>query len=127
MKESELVTKWLWEKHREDLQWRRVRLGVVPTKEMARMYSVILRWADAVFEHNGIIYIVEGKLRPQPGAIGQLELYRMIFGQTLEFKQFWNYPVKLVLLCPVLDLNMAELCTKKDIIYEVWSPEEAVS
>jgi hypothetical protein len=127
MKESELVTKWLWEKHREDLQWRRVRLGVVPTKEMARMYSVILRWADAVFEHNGIIYIVEGKLRPQPGAIGQLELYREIFSQTLEFKQFWNYPVKLVLLCPVLDLNMAELCTKKDIIYEVWSPEEAVS
>jgi hypothetical protein len=123
MKESELVTKWLWEKHREDLQWRRVRLGVVPTKEMARMYSVILRWADAVFEHNGIIYIVEGKLRPQPGAIGQLELYREIFSQTLEFKQFWNYPVKLVLLCPVLDLNMAELCTKKDIIYEVWSPE----
>lgn len=127
MKESELLVKWLWEFHREKLQWRRVRLGVVPTKEMAREYNVLLRWVDAIFIDNGIVYLVEAKLRPHPGAIGQLELYKKLFYQTLEFKQYWNNPVRLILLCPILDTNMAELCSEKDIIYEIWPKPAFIS
>ena len=85
MKESDMLNAWLWEKHREDLQWRRVRLGPIPSKAMARMYMTMLRWADAVIVQDGIVYIVEAKLRPGPGAIGQLELYKKLFGNTLEF------------------------------------------
>lgn len=84
----------------------------------------MLRWCDAVFIHDSIVYLVEAKLRPSLGAIGQLEGYKQLFVVTPEFKQYWNYPVKMILLSAYPDLNMAELCKKKDIIFEVWVPED---
>ncbi len=124
MKESELLNAWLWAKHREDLQWRRVRLGPLPSKALARIYMTMLRWADAIVIKEGIVYIVEAKLRAGPGAIGQLELYKKLFYNTLEFTQYHNYPVQLLLLTSVLDLQIAELASEKEIIVEVYSAEE---
>ena len=66
MKESELLSTWLWAKHRTALQWRNTRLGLLPTKELARMYMVTLRWVDAIFIENGVVHLVEAKLTPQP-------------------------------------------------------------
>ena len=117
-----LVT-WLAAFHRTAPQWRRVRLGQVATKEEAKYYKVILRWCDAIFIEDSIVYIVEAKLRPDLGTIGQLEGYKELFIVTPEFQQYWNYPVKMILLSSYLDLNIAELCRKKDIAYEVWKPE----
>ena len=122
-KESILLSRWLAKFHRTDLQWKRVRLGEVAFPEEAKLYSVILRWCDAIFIKDGAVHIVEAKLRPDLGTIGQLEGYKELFAVTPEFKQYWNYPVKMILLSAVVDLNIAELCKKKDIIMEVWEPE----
>lgn len=124
MKESEMLNAWLWEKHKSDIQWRRIRLGVLPTKEMARMYMTLLRWADAIVISKGVLYIIEAKLRPMPGAIGQLELYQQLLKVTPEFSQYKNFPVKLVLLTSVIDLAMVEMCTNKGIAFEVFSEED---
>ncbi|MCK5138347.1 MAG: hypothetical protein KAQ85_00760 [Thermodesulfovibrionia bacterium] len=124
MKETDMLNAWLWEKHRTDIQWRRIRLGVLPTKELARMYMVILRWADAIYLKDGVVYIVEAKLRAEPGALGQLELYKELFPQTPEFDQYKEWPIKLVLLSSVVDLNMVQLCSKKGIDYEVFTEED---
>ena len=124
LKESDLVNKWMWEFHPTSLQWRRVRLGVVPTKEAAREYLVILRWADAVFVEAGVVHIVEAKLRPNAGAIGQLEHYKLLFGRTPEFSQYWNYPIQLILLANYPDLEIVELCSRKDIQFVLYQPKE---
>ena len=124
MKESDMLNAWLWEKHRTDTQWRRIRLGVLPTKELARMYMTLLRWADAIVLSKGIVYIIEAKLRPAPGAVGQLELYKQLFVQTPEFEDYKNWPIKMVLLTSVVDLNMVEMTSKKDILYEVFTEAE---
>ena len=124
IKESDLVNKWLWEFHPTALQWRRVRLGIVPTKEMANMYMVLLRWADAIFIENGTVHIVEAKLRPNAGAIGQLEHYKLLFGRTPEFNQYWNWPIELILLTSFMDLEIVELCSNKGIKYEFYQVKE---
>ena len=124
LREFELVNKWLWKFHPSDLQWRRVRLGIVPDKEKARMYMVILRWADAIFIQDGVVNIVEGKLRPTAGAIGQLEHYKLLFGRTPEFSQYWNHDINLILLTCYMDLEIVELCSRKNIKYEFWKPKE---
>lgn len=124
MKESDLLNAWLWEKHRENIQWRRIRLGVLPTKELARMYMTVLRWADAIVIKEGIVYIVEAKLRAQPGVISQLELYKMLFVKTPEFSQYQNWPVQMMILSSVVDLNMVELASSKGILYEVFTLED---
>jgi len=124
MKETDMLNAWLWAKHRFDIQWRRVRLGVLPTKELAKMYMTLLRWCDAIVISDGIVYIVEAKIRPEPGAIGQLELYKELFPNTPEFEQYKGWPVYLVLLSSMVDLNIAELCSKKGIIFEVFTEEQ---
>ncbi|HUX62094.1 MAG TPA: hypothetical protein VMV32_12340 [Ignavibacteriaceae bacterium] len=118
------MNKWVTQFHRTALQWRRVRLGQVATKEEAKYYKVILRWADLIFVENGEVNIVEAKLRPDLGAIGQLEGYKELFGVTPEFSQYENYPINLILLTPFLDLNIVQLCTKKNIRYEHYQIEE---
>ena len=122
MKESKLVNSFLSSKHAESLQWRRVRLGPLPSKDLARMYMTILRWVDAILVEEGIVYLIEAKLRPNPTAIGQLQLYERLFKETPEFTAYKNYPVKLMLLTTMLDVAVAELCTDKDILYEIFVP-----
>ena len=124
MKETDMLNAWLWQKHRFDIQWRRVRLGVLPTKELARIYMTLLRWVDAIVIHDAVVYIIEAKLRADPGALGQLELYKKLFLNTPEFEQYKLYPVQLVLLTSIVDLNMVELCTEKGVEYEVFSEED---
>ncbi|KKL64270.1 hypothetical protein LCGC14_2166730 [marine sediment metagenome] len=119
--EARLVNRWLAKFHRTDPQWTRVRLGQVANHKEAKMYSVILRWADAVFLHDGKIHIVEGKLRPAPGAFGQLELYAELIKVTPEFSQYKSWHVVQILLTPIVDLNMVEQAKKKGILYEVFN------
>lgn len=121
MKESDLLNAWLWEKHREDLQWRRIRLGVLPTKALARVYMTLLRWADAIVLKDGIVTIVEAKLRAQPGVISQLQLYKKLFINTPEFTQYKNWPIEMKILSSVIDLNMVELASENDISFEVYT------
>ena len=123
-KESILLTSWLKTFHRTSPQWKRVRLGIPANPEEAKMYSVLLRWADAVFLEDGIMYIVETKLRPDLGAIGQLEGYKDLLKVTPEFSAYENWPIKLILVSPIMDLGIAQICSKKDIIYDVWAPPE---
>ena len=121
-KESVLLTRWLAEFHRTSIQWKRVRLGIPANPAEAKLYSVLMRWADAIFIEDGFVWIVESKLRPELGTIGQLEGYKDLFYVTPEFVQYANWPVKLILLSPVMDLGIAQICTKKGITYEVYKP-----
>ena len=121
-KESVLLTKWLAKFHRTSLQWKRVRLGIPANPEEAKLYSVLLRWADAIFIEDGFVNIVESKLRPEFGAIGQLEGYKELFKVTPEFIAYQDWPIKMILLSPVMDLGIAQVASKKNITYEVWKP-----
>ncbi len=123
-KESILLTKWLAQFHRKDLQWKRVRLGIPANPEEAKYMQVLLRWADAIFIEDGFVNIVEAKLRPDLGTIGQLEGYKELFKVTPEFVSYENWPVKMILLSPILDLATVQIASKKGIIYEVWKPKE---
>ena len=123
-KESVLVNRWLAKFHRTNPQWTRIRLGIPANPEEAKLYSVLLRWADAIFTEDGTVYIVEGKLRPELGVIGQLEGYEELFKVTPEFIAYAEWPIKLILLSPVMDLGIAQICSKKGIIYEVWKPAD---
>ena len=122
--EKRLLNAWLWNFHRTSPQWKRVRLGPVPNPEWAKMYSVLLRWADAVFIDDGKIHIVEAKISPDFGAIGQLLGYRQQIQGTPEFEQYKNYPVVLILLSQFPDLGVTELASKYGIEHEVWNPKQ---
>ena len=122
--ETQLVNVWLWETHRNALQWRRVRVGFAPTHEFGKMMQVTLRWVDAIFFENGVVYLVEAKLRPDAGALGQLKLYKQEFVRTPEFEAYWHKPIKMVFLCKKFDAALAELAAAEDIIYVTFTEED---
>lgn len=119
--EKQLLNTWLWEEHRDKPQWRQVRLGPLPTHELARMYMVTLRFADAVILDRGVVNIVEAKLRPDAGAIGQLLHYKMLFRSTHEFQAYASWPIKMTLLTSFLSLDIVEFASAHDVKYELWS------
>ena len=119
-----MVNAFLWIKYKTDPQWKRVRLGVLPTKFLARAYKVILRWADAIVLHDGRVKIIEAKLRPDPTAIGQLEFYKKLFRVTPEFSAYKNWPIDLVMLTARSDLQMIEHCSDKGIEFELFTEDD---
>ena len=122
--EKIFLNRWLWEFHRTNPTWKRVRLGPVPNPEQAKMFGVLLRWADAVFIEDGNLVIVEAKIRPNFGAIGQLLGYKMLIKATPEFENYVAWNVRLILLSQFPDLAVTELASKFDIEHEVWNPED---
>lgn len=95
----------------------------MPNPAQAKVFSVLLRWADAVFLEEGNLVIVEAKLRPNFGAIGQLLGYKMLIKATPEFENYVAWPVRLLLLTKEPDLAVTELASKFDIEHEIWNPE----
>ena len=120
--ESVLLTLWLAKFHRTSLQWKRVRLGVPANPAEAKFFQVALRWADAIFIEDGFVNIVEAKLRPDLGVFGQLEGYKELFPITPEFEAYKEWPIRMILLSPLMDLGIAQIATKKGIIYDVYKP-----
>ena len=122
--ETSLLEAYLFDKHRTNPQWRRARLGPLPSKELARAYLITLRWADGIVLHKGVVRIIEAKLNNPPGVLSQLELYKKLFPQTLEFSEWKEWPIEMVILTPVLDLALMELASEKNITYVHYPIEE---
>jgi len=109
--------------HPYALQWRRVRLGPLPKKELASMYKVTLRWVDAIFIEHDTVYLVEAKLRNDMGAISQLKEYKRLFPQTPEFSAFKNYPVRCILLIPYPWPDLVKAAEEENIEVVVYKPK----
>jgi hypothetical protein len=122
-KESNLVYEWSKKFFPNALQWRRVRLGSLPTEKNAEMYGILRRWADLLIKYQNTIYIIEAKMRPDPGAIGQLMLYRSLFARTPEFAEFKDLPIKLIFLTTLEDPAVRVQCDEQEIKYEVYAPD----
>ena len=123
-KESAMLQAWLTKMHPTDIRFKRVRLGPMPLKEPAAQFKVLQRWADAILIHDGMVEIIEAKLRPNLGVIGQLEGYKKLFLQTPEFTQYHKYPVKMKILAMEFVTDVVEFASDRGIEYEVFTKEQ---
>jgi len=121
-KEARYVNEWLAIKHPAAPQWKRQRLGPVATQEQARLLSVTLRWVDAIFIKDGIVHLVEAKLKPDAKAIIQLRMYDSLFPQTPQFMTWWNFPRRKILVTTREDPEVQKLAIQDGVIYEVFNP-----
>lgn len=121
--EAKYVNEWLLLNYPNKPYWKRVHLGPLPKKTLARMYLVTQRWADAVIKNGDSIVLVEAKLRPTAAAVGQLLLYKDLFRQTDMFREFWGFPLKLVFLTTREDKDIKAQCDAHDIDYVVYRPK----
>lgn len=120
--EAKLVNEWLLLNFPNSLQWKRVRLGPLPDKKLAKLYSVTLRWADAIAYKDGVVYLIEAKLKPTASALGQLLDYKVLFPDTPEFEDLKDKQIKLIFLTTRLDESLKRLYEEHNIKYEVYNP-----
>jgi len=113
-----------FKEHFADEHWQtRVWLGPLPPGKEAREYMVTGRWADAIVFTPDIVHIIEFKMDPNPGAIGQLDLYAQLFGKTLRFRRYWGAGIVKHLVTTRIDEHVKQLCDEHGCIYEVFAPD----
>ena len=122
-REMQMVAEWLAKTFPGDPYMTRVRLGTprssTPRQDMTpeelAMVGVWRRWADAVVILRDRILLIEAAIRPNPGKIGQLELYALLLPHTPEFFKYSALPVELCLLYAIEDPAVLFLARRKGI------------
>ena len=102
---------------------KRAALGPSQVPMVNTQLGVITRWADAIVFEPNLITIIEFKLEPKGDAVGQLDLYEQMFGQTPAFQQYWDRPIHKLLVTTRVDDHVQELAESHDIEYKVFRPE----
>jgi hypothetical protein len=102
------------------LQWRKVRLGPIWREEI--LYKMLRRWADAVVydDKKNEVIIIEADIRPDPGALSKLVMYKSLFKDTPEFEKLKDKQIRLIYLTTMFDQKVAEMAKTLMIDYEVY-------
>jgi hypothetical protein len=122
-KESKFITEWLMLKFPTCLQWRRVRVGPLPLKELGEMMKITLRWVDAIVWDGQKVHLVEAKLKSDLGAIAQLKEYARLFRETPEFTMFRDAPIEMHLLLPYEWADLVAAAKREGITVDIYKPK----
>ena len=102
---------------------RRVALGPTQVPIVNKQMNVITRWADAIVYEPNLITIIEFKMEPKGDAIGQLNLYEQEFGKSVAYQQYWDRPIKKILVTTRVDDAVQEQAVSHNIEYQVFRPD----
>ena len=129
-RETRLLSEWVAENFPEDRVMYRVRLGEYPewaktaiAKGAPReIYKIYQRWADAIVLREKELIIIEAKIRPDPGVISQIKLYEQLLPKTEAFADFRDYPIRLIVLMAMRDLEVEEMAEGLGIEVHIYTP-----
>ena len=102
--------------------WIRKEVGSVPEGEHSAMYARTRRWVDAIIRPPGKIILIEAKMKPDPKALAQLDMYDSLFSETPEFTNYWNDPRELQLVTAMDDSAVKALAPSYNIKHVVFKP-----
>mgnify|MGYP001581549101 FL=1 len=130
MGEMEMVAEYVSREYPAADARLRVRLGTIQpaiagrvlTPEESRALRPVLRWADAIAILPAEVVLIEAKIRAEPGAIAQLEVYRDLFPLTAELQPFLNRPLTLELVCAIEDPAVTAYARTRGIRVKVYRP-----
>jgi len=130
-REMRMVAEYLQLNYAQYLCRQRVRLGSIPDKLRGRllgkgeehMAGVWRRWADAVVVKPDEIIIIEAGIKPDPGDISKLKLYRSLLPHTPEFEAFANLPIQLELVWALVDVFLEQIARYDGIRVVYYKPD----
>ena len=122
-REMRLVSEFLAERYSDYTTQTRVRLGSVhpdlqPEKlspAELRAMGVWRRWADAIVFMPDHLVLIEAAIRPSPGDISQLELYKHLLPLTPELAEHKEKPIEPLLLYALEDPVIVGMARERGI------------
>src|SRR5712691_8968210 len=110
-RESRLVAEWVTQTWPHAIIKFRVDVGdLTPAMSATGLSAAELRklgrsrrWVDAMVVEPATVHLVEAKIRLEPGALEQLELYKALFPKTPEFQDLVGRDLQLHLVYAIED------------------------
>jgi len=118
-----LLSEFLAE-HYQGVEYRtRIRLGKIQprldgkyiTEEERLNLGTFRRWADALVILPDRLILIEAKIRPQPGVISQLQLYKRLLPNTPELQRFRDRPLEMLLVYAIRDDLLISMAREEGI------------
>jgi len=130
-REMQMLSEWLRKVFPKSVKMTRVRLGspkpaepkAYMSPEELAMIGAWRRWADALIIEEDRVILVEAAIRPEPGDISKLELYRMLLPATPELAEHKAKKIDLVLLYAIEDAATILLARQHGIACIEYKPE----
>jgi|LGVE01.1.fsa_nt_gb hypothetical protein len=97
--------------------------GALPSGVSDRIYMVTQRYADAVCIMDDCVEIWEAKLIRPLTAVTQLQLYERLFRRTPEFAAYSDADIRLAIVTPIRDPDLADIAREAGIEIHYWEPE----
>lgn len=86
-------------------KWYRVEIGEIPGGTNDMLYARTRRYADLVVHLPEETLIIEFKMKAIPDVVAQLHNYKLQFPGTPQFQRYKDLPIRLILVCAVIDLQ----------------------
>lgn len=130
-RELRMLSEFLAENYPGDDYRTRIRLGKIQpriegtflTEEERLHLGVFRRWADALVIQPDRLILIEAKIRPQPGVISQLQLYKRLVPNTPELQRFLDRPLEMLLVYAIQDALLIEMAREAGIKCIHYRPE----
>jgi len=120
--EDKMIREWILKAHPNNLAFKHAKVGKDPTGPNAKYMLCCKRYPDIIFKDGNEIFIVEAKMKPEVGALSQLELYMQLFPETPMFTEWKDLKVFGILLTAMPDKQLTKLAEKYAIEHIVFRP-----
>jgi len=129
-RESRLVAEWVYRTWPDAFIKFRVDVGdLKPAMEATGLTAAELRatgrsrrWVDAIAIEPRTVHLIEGKIRLEPGALEQLELYKELWPRTPEFEAYKDHAVELHLVFAIEDPVLTAIARRRGVLVHVYHP-----
>ena len=87
-----------------------------------RMVGIWRRWVDAVVIEERQCWLIEGKIKPDPGVVSQLELYLELWPKTPEWGIYSGLPATGLIVTAIDDPLVRRMAVARGLVVEVYRP-----
>lgn len=102
--------------------WFRVEVGPIPGEHNDMTYSRLRRWADCIIRMPDHMLLIEGKMRTKVEVVSQMLTYKYLLPQTPMFIKYKDLPIKLLLICAIIDNETRKFVEDAGIEVEIFKP-----
>src|SRR5712691_2924014 len=129
-RESRLVAEWVTQTWPHAIIKFRVDVGdLTPAMSATGLSAAELRklgrsrrWVDAMVVEPATVHLVEAKIRLEPGALEQLELYKALFPLTPELAHLQHITPTLHLVFAVEDPALSAIARERGVLVHTFHP-----
>jgi len=117
-----LIYEYVKQFYADKLHWFREEVGPIPGGKNEMIYARTRRWADCIVRMDDYMLLIEGKMRAKVEVVSQMLTYKNLLPQTPMFLKYKDLPIKLLLVCAIIDDETRKFVEDAGIEVRIFRP-----